>query len=177
MTASETSATIVSMADAGDALERLKALRQHQQAGKRSPHKPLLVLLALGELASTGSSALHWSQVEQRLARLIADFGPPTRTGAAQSAADPFTRLRSDGVWTLSAKSARAAMPLGRRRFSQRGIDSARSADTTASWEAARLALKPPTSAGSTLAARTRWTTGSRSAPSTTSCSIVGSSA
>lgn len=29
-------------------LDRLSALRQHQQDGRRSPHKPLLVLLALG---------------------------------------------------------------------------------------------------------------------------------
>lgn len=82
--------------------ERLTSLRQHQQDGKRSPHKPLLVLLALGELASTGSSELPWSVAESRLARLIAEFGPPSRTGAAQSAAYPFTRLRSDGIWTLS---------------------------------------------------------------------------
>lgn len=58
--------------------------------------------MALGELAATGSSALPWSEVEQRLAQLIADFGPPSRTARAQSAAYPFTRLRSDGVWTLS---------------------------------------------------------------------------
>lgn len=82
--------------------ERLTSLRQHQHDGKRSPHKPLLVLLALGELASTGSSALPWSAAESRLARLIAEFGPPSRTGAAQSAAYPFTRLRADGIWTLS---------------------------------------------------------------------------
>jgi putative restriction endonuclease len=49
-------------------LDRLLQLRRHQRDGKRSPHKPLLVLLALGELANTGSSALVWSQVESRLA-------------------------------------------------------------------------------------------------------------
>lgn len=84
-------------------VERLVSLRQHQHGGKRSPHKPLLVLLALGELASTGSSEVPWSLAEQRLAELIASFGPPSRTAASQSAAYPFTRLRSDGVWVLSA--------------------------------------------------------------------------
>ena len=84
-------------------LGRLLALRQHQHGGKRSPHKPLLALLALGQLAATGSSQLSWSQVEQRLGRLIADYGPPSRTSLAQAAAYPFTHLRSDGVWTLSA--------------------------------------------------------------------------
>jgi putative restriction endonuclease len=82
-------------------LARLGSLRQHQRRGQRSPHKPLLVLLALGRLAATGSSQLPWSQAETELADLIAEFGPPSRTGRAQSAAYPFTRLRADGVWVL----------------------------------------------------------------------------
>ena len=82
-------------------LARLASLRQYQWRGQRSPHKPLLVLLALGRLAATGSSQLPWSQAESELADLIAEFGPRSRTGRAQSAAYPFTRLRADGVWVL----------------------------------------------------------------------------
>jgi putative restriction endonuclease len=83
-------------------LDRFAALRQHQRNGQRSPHKPLLVLLALGRLAGTGSSMLPWSVAEPALADLIAEFGPPSRTGRAQSAAYPFTRLRADGgLWVL----------------------------------------------------------------------------
>ena len=73
------------------------------QRCKRSPHKPLLALLALGQWASTGSSELRWSEAGLRLRRLIVEYGPPSRTSEAQAAAYPFTRLRSDGVWTLSA--------------------------------------------------------------------------
>ena len=87
--------------DARQVLERLSSLRQHQQDGRRSPHKPLLVLLALGRLVTTGSSSLPWSVAEERLADLIEQFGPTSKTGRAQSAAYPFTRLRADGVWTL----------------------------------------------------------------------------
>lgn len=83
------------------ALERLCALRQHQQDGKRSPHKPLLVLLALGRLSATGSSSLRWESTVDPLAELISEFGPPSLTGKRQSAAYPFTRLRTDGVWEL----------------------------------------------------------------------------
>jgi len=83
-------------------LDRSASLRQHQRDGQRSPHKPLLVLLALGRLAGTGSSELPWSAAESALADLIAEFGPPSRTGRAQSAAYPFTRLRADGVWVLN---------------------------------------------------------------------------
>jgi len=85
----------------GGVLVRLAALRQHRRGGQRSPHKPLLVLLALGRLAATGTSELSWSEAEPALAGLIAEFGPPSRTGRAQSAAYPFTRLRADGVWVL----------------------------------------------------------------------------
>jgi len=82
-------------------LERLLRLRQHQHEGRRSPHKPLLALLALGKLVNEGTSALPWSEAESRLAAVIGEFGPATLTAPAQSAAYPFTRLRSDGVWTL----------------------------------------------------------------------------
>lgn len=82
-------------------LEMLTSFRQHQRNGHRSPHKPLLMLLALGRLATTDSSAVPWSVAEHALADLIAEFGQPTKTGRAQSAAYPFTRLRADGVWIL----------------------------------------------------------------------------
>lgn len=85
----------------GSALERLTALRQFQDRGRRAPHKPLLVLLALSQLNATGSSALEWSAVEERLGALLSEFGTSTTTGSS-SVAYPFTRLRSDGVWQLS---------------------------------------------------------------------------
>lgn len=82
-------------------LAMLTSLRQHQQDGRRSPHKPLLMLLALGRLATTGSSRVEWSVAEQALADLIAEFDGPSKTGRAQKAAYPFTRMRADGVWVL----------------------------------------------------------------------------
>lgn len=87
-------------------LDRLMNLRQYQQDGKRHPHKPLLVLLALGQLAETGSSKVPWALAEVRLAELIAEFGPSSRTSVAQSAAYPFTRLQRDQVWRVTPDSA-----------------------------------------------------------------------
>jgi putative restriction endonuclease len=84
-----------------EVLQRLASLRQHARNGRRAPHKPLLLLLALGRLASSGSSATPWSVAEEELAALIAEFGPPSKTKPAQSAAYPFTHLRSDKVWVL----------------------------------------------------------------------------
>jgi putative restriction endonuclease len=85
-----------------DPVERLLALQQYRHNGARVPHKPLLVLMALQKLSVSGSSELAWSEAEIRLADLIAEFGPSTQTSRPQSAAYPFTRLRRDGVWTLS---------------------------------------------------------------------------
>ena len=84
-----------------DVVTKLTSLRQYQADGKRAPHKPLLVLLALGQLQSTGSSAMPWSMVEERLGAMLAEFGTPSRQGAT-SAAQPFTRLRADHIWQLT---------------------------------------------------------------------------
>jgi putative restriction endonuclease len=84
-----------------EVLARLSSLRQHRRAGQRSPHKPLLVLYALGQLMATRSSALAWPTAAEKLAELIRDYGPPSATPTAQRAAYPFTRLRSDEIWTL----------------------------------------------------------------------------
>src|SRR4051794_6981821 len=91
------------MEDLTDAevLDRLTSFRQYIHDGERVPHKPLLVLLALGQLEQSGSSAVPWSIAEQRLAGLIAEFGPPSKTARPQAAAYPFTRLRNDGIWWL----------------------------------------------------------------------------
>lgn len=84
-----------------EVLAALSSLRQHQRQGQRSPHKPLLVLFALGRLAATDSSAVEWPAAAPKLADLIRDYGPPSSAAPAQRAAYPFTRLRSDGIWTL----------------------------------------------------------------------------
>ena len=85
-----------------EAVERLLSVKQYQSSGQRAPHKPLLILLALGRLSQTGSSQLSWSEAERELADLLHQFGRPSETKGASAAAYPFTRLRSDGFWTLS---------------------------------------------------------------------------
>ena len=87
-------------ADVSDLIDRLTSLRQYQESGRRSPHKPLLVLLALGHLVNTGSSLMQWQDVDERLGFLLQEFGPPRRGGPKPEY--PFTRLRADMVWQLS---------------------------------------------------------------------------
>lgn len=61
----------------------------------------MLALLAISRLIETGCSAVPWSIAQDCLADLLSDFGPASTTARAQSAAYPFTRLRSDAVWKL----------------------------------------------------------------------------
>lgn len=65
---------------------------------KRAPHKPLLVLYALGRLKRDGVRWLSYEEVKEKLADLLAEFGPPRppRTNY------PFVRLANDGIWELS---------------------------------------------------------------------------
>jgi putative restriction endonuclease len=51
------------------------SLRRHQRAGQRSPHKSLLVLYVLGQLAATGASAVAWSAAVEKPADLNHDVG------------------------------------------------------------------------------------------------------
>jgi hypothetical protein len=76
-------------------LTRLATLQLYQRDGRRSPHKSLLVLLALGRLATNRSSELAWSEAQVHLGSLITEFGPASKTSRPQNAAYPFTRPRS----------------------------------------------------------------------------------
>lgn len=76
---------------------RVAALSVWKQDGERAPHKPLLLLLALGRFAS-GHRDLPFSFVEPALADLLRAFGPPRRPQPEL----PFWWLQSDGLWELS---------------------------------------------------------------------------
>jgi RNA polymerase primary sigma factor len=80
----------------------LLSVRVHNNSGVPAAHKPLLLLLALGKLCVTGSSELVWASTADSLGELIDEFTVGKSMNARQAAAYPFTRLRSDRVWTLS---------------------------------------------------------------------------
>ena len=80
----------------------LLSVRVHNTGGVPAAHKPLLLLLALGKLSVTGSSELAWASTADPLGELICEFTVGKGMNARQAAAYPFTRLRSDRVWTLS---------------------------------------------------------------------------
>jgi len=95
------------------ALELLTALRKFRGDGKRALRKPIRVLLALGQSASSGSSSLSWFAMERRPGQLLAEFGTSSRNGAS-SAVYPSTRLRSDacGCCLEVCRTTESADPL-----------------------------------------------------------------
>ncbi|WP_327748773.1 HNH endonuclease [Streptomyces europaeiscabiei] len=80
-----------------DWLERTAKLRQWTRSGTRAPHKPLLLLYALGRFQEDADGGLRYTAVEEDLQRLLTEYGPPNRTTPAY----PFHHLVSDGVWEV----------------------------------------------------------------------------
>jgi putative restriction endonuclease len=80
-----------------DWLECAAQLRQWSRSGTRAPHKPLLLLYALGRFQQDADGDLRYSAVEEDLKRLLTEYGPPNPTTPAY----PFHHLVSDGVWEV----------------------------------------------------------------------------
>jgi putative restriction endonuclease len=93
-------------------LGRLSALRGAPIAGRRAPHKPLLLLWLLGRFAEFGSTAVTYQEAELPVSRLINDFGPPvTSTARAKErAAMPFVHLERE-LWDLRDTGGAAVGP------------------------------------------------------------------
>ncbi len=80
-----------------DWLERAASLRQWSRDGVRAPHKPLLLLYALGRFQADAEGELRYSAVEAELKRLLTEYGPARGTTPAY----PFHHLTNDEVWEV----------------------------------------------------------------------------
>jgi putative restriction endonuclease len=88
-----------------EALDALGRLKTGARDGQRLPHKPLLVLLALGRWAGGDHGPIAFADVEKKLAALIQTYGPK----GAGNPREPFWRPRRDGVWELGGTGHLAA--------------------------------------------------------------------
>src|SRR3954451_11316603 len=86
-------------------LERFDELAVWKQGDQRAPHKPLLVLYALGRW-QRGLIDVTFREAEPDLTALLREFGPPRKSDHPEQ---PFWRLQRDGVWAVRAP---AGMPL-----------------------------------------------------------------
>ncbi|MEU6347709.1 phosphorothioated DNA-binding restriction endonuclease [Streptomyces sp. NPDC047072] len=80
-----------------DWVERAAKLRQWSRDGVRAPHKPLLLLYALGRYQADTEDALPYTAVEGDLKRLLTEYGPARATTPAY----PFHHLTNDEVWEV----------------------------------------------------------------------------
>lgn len=78
-------------------IELFSSLNYWKKGSERAPHKPLLTLLALGEFAR-GNHIIEFSEIEERLTRLLNDFGPYRKSNHPEY---PFWYLRNDGIWIV----------------------------------------------------------------------------
>lgn len=81
-----------------DWFDRVAAIRQWSRHGVRAPHKPLLLLYAIGQLVRLGTSRVSFAAAEGPLRDLLLEFGPPGTGGTPNY---PFYHLTKDGLWLL----------------------------------------------------------------------------
>ena len=80
-------------------LDKINNLRKNIHNGVHAPHKPLLILHALGEL-SRGNESVSFRDVDSPLTKLLKDFGPQRSTPHPEN---PFWHLQSDKLWVVTS--------------------------------------------------------------------------
>lgn len=85
---------------------RIQDLNVWKRGEKRAPHKPLLILYAIGKLEKD-TRWISFRDVDDDLRRLLIEFGPSRKRHHPEY---PFWRLQNDGIWTV-----RNDAPLTRR--------------------------------------------------------------
>jgi putative restriction endonuclease len=66
--------------------------------GKRAPHKPLLLLLALGRVQRRERRLVAFSEIEGKLRGLLETYGPFRHSYHPEY---PFWHLKTDGLWEV----------------------------------------------------------------------------
>lgn len=84
--------------DREDFLRRIDELAVWKRGDQRAPHKPLLLLLALGRLVAKGQTEMPFLEGEDELRRLLQEFGPQRQSYHPEF---PFWHLQSDGLWVV----------------------------------------------------------------------------
>lgn len=86
--------------DRSQLIQKIQGINVWKRGGQRAPHKPLLLLYALGACSRGEERLIPYSRVDPALRTLLAEFGPTRKVYHPEY---PFWRLRNDDVWTLSS--------------------------------------------------------------------------
>ena len=98
------------IADAEEVLRRVTGLGLWRRGAERAPHKPLLILLALGRLSQGGKRLCPYEDWEPGLRQLLEEFGTPRRSVHPEY---PFWRLQNDQLWEVEADGRMTRRSLG----------------------------------------------------------------
>ncbi|CAM3654930.1 phosphorothioated DNA-binding restriction endonuclease [Nocardiopsis rhodophaea] len=88
-----------------DWVERISGIKRWSRGGYRAPHKPLLILYALGRFQARGDEPIPYRTAEEHLKRLLDEFGP----SAGSTPAYPFHHLTNDGLWIVDTAQDRGS--------------------------------------------------------------------
>lgn len=92
--------------DKSDLEERFAQLNTWSRGDQRAPHKPLMILYALGQLLAGKQRLMLFSDLEAPMTELLREFGPSRKSYHPEY---PFARLVGDGLWELA--NAAEAVP------------------------------------------------------------------
>lgn len=85
--------------------ERIRNLSIWKRGDERAPHKPLLILLTLGQLKAKRPRLLSYKEIRETLKKLLSEFGPIRQTYHPEQ---PFVRMVNDGIWDLNTTVERS---------------------------------------------------------------------
>jgi len=80
-------------------LDKFEQVNVWRRGDKRAPHKPLLLLYALGRCSRKQDPEIPYLDVERDVRQLLIDFGAPSTPRPEM----PFWYLQNDGLWFVSA--------------------------------------------------------------------------
>lgn len=79
---------------------RFRGLNTWRRDSEEAPHKPLLLLYALGQWHKSRRVRIPFAEVDRDLTALLQEFGPKRATYHPEY---PFWRLQNDGIWEVQA--------------------------------------------------------------------------
>jgi len=79
--------------------ELFQEIKIWRKGDQRAPHKPLLLLHALGRVANNEERLQPFKEISPKLEELLKDFGPSRKSFHPEY---PFWRLQNDHIWELS---------------------------------------------------------------------------
>lgn len=88
---------------AAELIEKTRNIRIWQRGDKRAPHKPLVLLYALGRIAGGAPRLILYEEAYEDLSNLLTEFMPYDRPARPNY---PFVRLSNDNIWEVKGLQA-----------------------------------------------------------------------